>query len=177
MLHRLQHTSCRPLPSRCNALTLNRLLGHLKFHHFGVALRRDGDALLFAESLGYVIGERIYDPLQNVYLRLCTAAGRPAIEFVQAGNGAGPLDSILAKYDGLIYHTCYETPHLANTLGAMEEAGLRWINQSEPRPAVLFGGRRVSFYRVVGWGVVELLEMEPAANPQHLGERLSQAES
>ena len=139
-------------------MTLNRLLSDLKFNHLGIALRRDRDALLFAESLGYLVGERVYDPLQNVYLRLCTAAGRPAIEFVQPGIGSGPLDSILGRYDELIYHTCYETPDLTGTLRAMEEVGLRWITQSEPKPAVLFSGRYVSFYRIVGWGIVELLE-------------------
>jgi hypothetical protein len=30
---------------------------------------------------------------------------------------------------------------------------------SPPQPAVLFGGRKVSFYSVAGFGVIEILEL------------------
>jgi Glyoxalase/Bleomycin resistance protein/Dioxygenase superfamily len=112
------------------------------------------------EALGYTAGDRVYDPLQNVYLRLCTAPERPSVEFVERGHeGKSPVDSIISKYDGVIYHTCYETPDLAKTLEQFEQAGLRCMAQGERQPAVLFGGRHVSFYKIVGWGIIELLEM------------------
>jgi len=38
----------------------------------GLAVKQEKDALAMLESLNYSIGERIYDPLQNVHLRLCT---------------------------------------------------------------------------------------------------------
>lgn len=131
----------------------------LTFHHFGLAVKQDKEALIMLEALGYMPGERIHDPLQNVYVRLCTASDRPTIEIVQPGDeGKSPLDAIISKYNELIYHTCYETPALAKTLASIEAAGLRCMTLSERKPAVLFGGRHVSFYKIFGWGILELLE-------------------
>lgn len=137
---------------------MKRILKDLKFNHIGIALKREKDALAMVECLGYSIGERIYDPLQNVYVRLCSNQGSPSVEFVQPGKGKSPIDSIVAKHTELMYHTCYETPDLAETLESFDRAALRCMVLSERKPAVLFGGRHVSFYRIVGWGVIELLE-------------------
>jgi len=135
------------------------ILRDLKFNHIGVAVRQDKDALAMLESLGYSIGDRIYDPLQNVYLRLCTALEHPSVEVVLPGDeGKSPVDSIISKYNELIYHTCYETPDLVKTLECIEKAGLRCMALSERKPAVLFDGRHVSFYKIFGWGIIELLE-------------------
>ena len=138
---------------------MKNILGDLKFNHMGLAVKQEKDALAMLESLNYSIGERIYDPLQNVHLRLCTAPEHPSVEVVLPGNeGKSPLDSILSKYNELIYHTCYETPDLGKTLDCIEKTGLRCMPLSERKPAVLFGGRHVSFYRIFGWGIIELLK-------------------
>ena len=135
------------------------ILRDLKFNHIGLAFKQDKDALVILESMGYNIGDRIYDPLQNVYVRLCTAPEHPSVECVQPGDeGKSPIDSIVSKYNELVYHICYETPDLAKTLEYIEEAGLRCVALSKPKPAVLFGGRCVSFYKIFGWGIIELLE-------------------
>jgi methylmalonyl-CoA/ethylmalonyl-CoA epimerase len=131
----------------------------LKFHHHGLAVKKDAQALDMLHFLGYAPGEKIFDPLQNVYVRLCTSPVHPAIEIVMPGpEGKSPIETLISKYDELIYHTCYETDNLAVTLAALEEKGLRCLCIAERRPAVLFGGRHVSFYKVFGWGIIELLE-------------------
>ncbi len=130
----------------------------LIFHHIGLALKKEQDAVLFLTGLGYEIGEKIYDPKQNVNLHLCTHDSAPFIELVLPGEGDGPLTPILNKHDQLFYHSCYETNDLDQSLAAMEEAGLRVIPVSPPTPAILFGGRKVSFYTVTGFGLIEILE-------------------
>ena len=50
----------------------------LTFHHLALALRKEDAALDLLAGLGYEPGERLYDPEQKVYVRLCTAAGQPA---------------------------------------------------------------------------------------------------
>lgn len=135
------------------------ILRDLKFNHIGLAVRQDKDALIMLGSLGYRIGERIYDPQQNVYVGLCTARAHPSVEVVLPGErGKSPVDPIISKYGELIYHTCYETPDLAETLECFEKVGLRCMALSERKPAILFGGRHVSFYKIFGWGIIELLE-------------------
>lgn len=132
---------------------------HLTFHHLGLAVKDDGPALSFYGALGYEIGERVHDPLQNVYVRLCTAAGRATVEIVQPGeNGPSPVDSLITRFNEMIYHTCYETPDLEAALAALRALGLRPQALGPRRPAVLFGGRHVSFHRLPGVGIIELLE-------------------
>jgi len=130
----------------------------LTFHHMGLALRKEDEALKFLNGLGYDENTQLYDPEQKVFLRLCTAAGRPSVELVTAGEEDGPLTPILKRYNELIYHTCYETNDLEASLQAMEDDGLRVMPVSPPKPAILFGGRNVSFYTVMGFGLIEILE-------------------
>lgn len=131
----------------------------LTFHHMGLALKKEDDALKFLKGLGYDEGHSVYDPEQKVNLRLCTAAQKPSIELVtKVADEEGPLENILKKYNELIYHTCYETKNLQQSLKVIEETGLRVLPISPPTPAILFEGRKVSFYTVMGFGLIEILE-------------------
>jgi methylmalonyl-CoA/ethylmalonyl-CoA epimerase len=83
----------------------------------------------------------------------------PAVEIIYPGNGPGPIDKYVTRFaSGLIYHACYEAADRLQSLAAIEAAKLRPICVLPPRPAVLFGGRAVSFYAVVGIGLIEILE-------------------
>lgn len=138
---------------------MKNALKNLSFHHYGLAVKKDDEALKMLEALGYEPQTRIHDPAQNVYVRLCIAPGQPTIEIVQPGDeGKSPIDGIISKFGEMIYHSCYETPDLAQTLETIESAGLRCLPLGERKPAVLFGGRHVSFYKIFGWGILELLE-------------------
>jgi hypothetical protein len=131
----------------------------LTFHHFGLAVPRPAEAETFLAALGYEIGARIFDPEQNVNLALCRHPQMPAVEIICPGNGPGPIDQYVARHSGgIVYHLCFATADLTASLAAIDVAGLRCVCVSPPRPAVLFGGRRVSFYAVVGVGLIELLE-------------------
>jgi methylmalonyl-CoA/ethylmalonyl-CoA epimerase len=139
-------------------VTAARLEG-LTFHHLGLAVKDDGQALTMLGALGYAAGERVLDPLQNVYVRLCTAPDRPTVEIVQPGPGErSPVDGINPRSNQMNYHTSYAPQDLAPTLAGLHAAGLRVLTLAPRQPAVLFGGRHVSFYRVQGFGILELLE-------------------
>jgi hypothetical protein len=131
----------------------------LTFHHLGLAVPRPDEAMTFLSGLGYQIGERIYDPEQNVNLMLCRHPQMPAVEIIYPGNGPGPIDKyVTRRASGIVYHACFETKDRAASITAIAAAKLNPICVSEPLPAVLFGGRAVSFYMVVGMGLVEILE-------------------
>jgi hypothetical protein len=141
-------------------------LPQLKFHHFGLALKSDADALLFLEALEYTISDLVYDPHQNVNLRLCEHPSQPDIEIVLPGDGPGPLTPILRRYEGLIYHTCYESADPAAYLQALDELGIDYAEVAPPKPAILLGGRLVSFYQIKGFGLIELIWPESSAANQ-----------
>jgi len=132
---------------------------HLTFHHFGLAVRRPDEARKFVAALGYLAGPSVFDPAQNVHLQLCTHAVQPAVEIIWPGDTTGPIDRLVQRHaSGIIYHLCYETDDLAAALAGLELAGLHPTCISKPTPAPLFGGRPVSFYNVIGIGLVEILE-------------------
>ena len=131
----------------------------LKFHHLGLAVPRADEAVTFLSGLGYAIGERIFDPEQNVNLMLCQHPQMPAVEIICPGNGPGPIDKYVARRaSGIVYHVCFETTDRSTSLAAIAAAKLNPICVSAPLPAVLFAGRAVSFYAVVGMGLIEILE-------------------
>ena len=130
----------------------------LEFHHLGLAVRRGSEAVAFLQGLGYRIGKAMFDPEQNVNLIMCTHAGMPNVEVIYPAMGKSPVDELVARNpNGLVYHACYVAHDLEVSLARMEQAGIRAVCVSPPKPAVLFGGRQVSFYNIVGMGLVEIL--------------------
>jgi hypothetical protein len=135
---------------------------HLQFHHLGLAVRRPEEALKFLGLLGYKLGAPVLDPAQNVHLQMCTHPTQPAVEIIWPGLGPGPVDKLTSRHSaGIVYHVCYQTDDLAAVLQQWERAGVLVFCVSKPVPAPLFAGRKVSFYNVVGLGLVEMLEGIP----------------
>lgn len=131
------------------------------FHHFGLAVQKPDSARKLLAALGYAIGETVFDPGQNVYLALCQHESQPAVEIIWPGTEAGPIDALARRFEsGIVYHLCYETRDLAGALSQFKAAGLEVACISRPKPAPLFGGRKVSFYNILGMGLVEFLESE-----------------
>jgi catechol 2,3-dioxygenase-like lactoylglutathione lyase family enzyme len=131
----------------------------LRFHHFGLAAADPARACAFVTQLGYRCSTALFDPLQNVHLQWCEREGTPPIEIVSPAHDGGPLTRILASQPSSFYHLCYEVDVVtADVLVALREGGARIVTVVEPLPAILFGGRRVSFHMVQGLGLIELLE-------------------
>lgn len=132
----------------------------LAFHHLGLASREKVKALRFLEGLRYKMGETVYDHLQKVNLIMGTSeiATMPDVEIIFPGREPGPLDKILTIHSELFYHICYEAENIENSVQAIKEDKNRIFPVSKPKPAVLFSNRRVGFYKVVGFGLIEILE-------------------
>jgi methylmalonyl-CoA/ethylmalonyl-CoA epimerase len=133
----------------------------MKFHHFGLAVRKPEKTLVFLKLLGYQIGAVTYDELQRVNLIMCNSDDHPDIEIIYPGSVPSPVDKIIELNNESIYHCCYEISDLNHTITQFRDKGLRVLMLSPPTPAILFGGRNVSFYRLDGFGVVEFLETCP----------------
>jgi methylmalonyl-CoA/ethylmalonyl-CoA epimerase len=135
----------------------------MKFHHIGLAVLKPEASVAFLKGIGYTAGETIYDPAQNVNLIMCeNSAGMPDIEVIfPPGNGApSPIDAIVqaCKTRGTLYHLCYETSDIAKSVESIESGGHKVFPVSEPAPAILFGEKKVGFYLIKGFGMIELLE-------------------
>jgi hypothetical protein len=72
----------------------------------------------------------------------------------------------LAEQPSSFYHLCYEiVGETAAALDALRADGTRVVTVVAPVPAVLFGGRKVSFHTVRGFGLLELLEPTLGSTP------------
>jgi methylmalonyl-CoA/ethylmalonyl-CoA epimerase len=130
---------------------------HIRFHHYGLAIRKFENAKIFHQNLGYSIGKVIFDRLQNVELLLCTSEIFPNVELVKPANGKNPINNFLNKNNEMIYHVCYEVDVKKISLNEFFSKN-RYICVSKPKPAVLFNNRNVSFYYLNNVGLIEILE-------------------
>lgn len=148
-------------------MTMSRVLAPnkwgLAFHHLGLAAKDPEAAAHFLTGLGYRIGPIVFDPLQNVRAGMCAHDHMPDVEIIFPAHGEGPLDKLLAtQRDGLVYHMCYASADLDRSLEALEgDDHLSIYSISPPKEAVLFGGKRVSFYLVEGVGLIEIIDEAP----------------
>ncbi len=135
----------------------------LSFHHMGLGVKDPAAATSFLSALGYAVEPLIHDPLQNVRLTMAYHPVMPSVEIICPGTGAGPLDRLLEVHpDGIVYHLCFVTADLDASLDLMEqEREFRVHCISDPKPAVLFDMRKVSFYMLSGFGVIEIIEDQP----------------
>jgi methylmalonyl-CoA/ethylmalonyl-CoA epimerase len=131
------------------------------FHHLGLAVRKPEPAMAFLKFQGYELGSPIFDPHQNINARLCTHAVEPSVEIIwPADKSVGPIDRLVQRNEsGIIYHVCYATQDLKVSLETLHAAGVKVICIAPPAPAPLFGTGQVSFYNLLGFGLVEILEI------------------
>lgn len=130
----------------------------LTFHHLGLAVARPDGAERFVQALGYHLGQHVRDDIQKVNLSLATHTAMPSVEIIWPTDEEGPLTKLLKLSAEIAYHVAYECDFIEATVAEIKSEKMRVIEMSPPQPAVLFGGRRVSFQRVVGFGLIELVE-------------------
>jgi catechol 2,3-dioxygenase-like lactoylglutathione lyase family enzyme len=131
----------------------------MHFHHLGLACR---DLEAEARDLA-VLGYRpespdFSDPGQGIQGRFVAGPG-PRIELLTQTVGSTVLEPWLAK--GIkVYHYGFEVARLDDEVERLKAAG--GIVVTPARPAVAFGGRRISFAMLRNLFLVELIEAQPA---------------
>jgi len=128
----------------------------LRFHHLGVASPDLAAGLAFVRAQFEVVAvsQTVHDPLQDADLVLIETANGMNVELVAGAQVA----NLLAR-GVTLYHTCFEVDDLDAELQAICRRGGAVV--AEPKPALLFGGRRVAFAQTP-MGLVELLETTAA---------------
>jgi hypothetical protein len=129
----------------------------LEFHHFGLAVKSPDAAFRYLSDLGYRAGSTCYDPLQKVNLAMRHHDRMPDVEVIWPGQEPSPIDRMLKKSDSMIYHLCYTSANVDESLAALERAGLEVLPLGIAQPALLFGGIEVSFYNITGVGIIEII--------------------
>jgi len=124
----------------------------LAFHHIGIACADIEKTARYVHEAYAITSDSgtVHDPLQDVHVRLFNEGTPGAIELV-----SGPAVEKLVKAHVTYYHVCYQTGNLEGSIAAAKATGAMLV--SLPKPAVLFGGRRVAFV-FTELGLVEFVE-------------------
>lgn len=125
----------------------------MKLHHIAWATNNIQETMQELQSLCAITDESQYvvDPNQNGAMLKTILVDGTRIEFV---------DGIIAKahsYGGNnLYHLCFESDNYDNDIAKINQLG--WIAVRGDREAILFGNRRVSFWKKPGYPMMEVLE-------------------
>lgn len=129
---------------------------NLTFHHFGVACNDiEKTAAAYAE-LGYLKGETIIDPLQNIKICFLNHSTMPLVELLEPVDDKSPVVQILQKNGTTPYHTCYSVDNLESVIREFKR--LRYLIVSKPKTACAIDGRKVAFMYNPDMGLIELVE-------------------
>jgi methylmalonyl-CoA/ethylmalonyl-CoA epimerase len=123
-----------------------------------MAVRRPELTQACLRTLGYEIGDAVYDSGQRTYVQMCSSSVFPDIELVYGGDDDGPVARFTDAQDEAIYHICFRTESIDATVQGWRDSGIRVLRVKAKMPAPLFDDQPVGFYHVQGMGLVELLE-------------------
>ena len=131
----------------------------IRFHHLGLLTDAPAAAATALGLLGYRVAEAVFDPLQDVHLRMAEGPVVGAtIELITPASRDSALARLVTRRGDYMYHSCFVARDVAAALQALSALGLRVVTVSPAKPAVLFGGKQVSFHSVEGLGLVEFIE-------------------
>lgn len=96
------------------------------------------------------------DPIQRVRVMFVNLPGG-TIELIEPMDDAGPINEIIRKRRGGLYHLCFATKDFDAVLARFCRLGCRAL--SDPVPAAAFGQRRLVFVLSPERDLFELIEM------------------
>ena len=126
----------------------------LKIHHVGIVCKNIEKAVNNYKKLYNVeaVSEIVHDELQNADLCILKTQTGLNVEFI---SGSQVTNLLKAKIT--YYHLCYSVANLEEAISYFENNGSVMV--SAPKPAILFGGKRVAFL-MTQTGLIELVEVE-----------------
>lgn len=124
----------------------------MRIHHVGIACADIEEVNSEFSKYHKIIKQSdvVYDPQQKAQLCMVHSNIGLDVEFI-----CGEQVAKIVKNEISYYHLCYEVDDLDSTIEQHMKLDAKLI--SEPKPAVLFDGRRVAFL-YLSYGLVEFVE-------------------
>ena len=130
----------------------------LNFHHLGLATDNYDQTLRILKKLSYKVKDVKTHKYYNVKNALCFSNNMPNIEIVSKSNsGKSPIDKIIKKNKQLVYHICYTTKNLSQTLKKLKHHNIHVMKISNSYLSP-FEGIMSSFFFIKGLGIVEIMD-------------------
>jgi methylmalonyl-CoA/ethylmalonyl-CoA epimerase len=131
----------------------------MEFDHVGIAVKNIEE--YFQSLLHSVLGmnelsEIVIDPIQNCKIAFATSSNGVRLELIEPLNEESPVNQILQKKKGGIYHMCFVTNNFDEDVKHC--LANKFIALSKPQPAIAFDNRRVIFFSTPTFEIIELVE-------------------
>ena len=131
----------------------------MEFDHIGIAVKSIED--YFDKQLNSVLGvpelsEIIIDPIQNCRIAFATTSNGVRLELIEPLNEESPVNQILQKKKGGLYHICFKTENFDQDLKHCLVN--KYIALGKPQPAIAFNNRRIVFLSSPTFEIIELVE-------------------
>jgi len=127
--------------------------------HYGFVTHSIPDACaVWCRLLGFALdGPEVLDPEQRVHIQFLTHAGQPdfRIELLAPSEPASPVMKS-ARAGGGLHHVCVRVATLDDFIEQIGKTPL--VPVRAPTPAPAFGGRKVAFAYLTGFGLLEFVE-------------------
>ena len=128
----------------------------LKYHHLGIACNDIDATAKHYQDIGYVKGDIVYDPLQNIKICFLDHSDMPRIELLSPVDENSPIVEILKKNGTTPYHICYSVGDIDKTIKELKKQ--RFLVVSSAKPACAISNQRVAFLYNKETGLIELVE-------------------
>ena len=129
----------------------------LKIDHFGYAVSDIDRSLKIFLELGYEkISSIVIDEIRNVKI-VFIKIGNTKIELISPVNEKSPVIDYLKKNGNILYHICYETKNIIDSILELKKLKFRVIEK--PSIAIAINSQRVAFLYHPYYGLLELLEV------------------
>lgn len=131
----------------------------MDFDHVGIAVQNIEK--YFETMLNSVLGvpelsEIIIDPIQNCRIAFATTSNGVRLELIEPLNEESPVNQILHKKKGGLYHMCFVANNFDEDLKHC--LANKFIALSEAQPAIAFNNRRIIFLSSPSFEIIELVE-------------------
>ena len=128
----------------------------LRFHHIGIACRDIEATKSFYLAQGYMVGDTVDDPLQDVRICFLDKPGMPRLELLAPIDEKSPVVRTLETSGVTPYHICYEVDNIPEVIKELKSQ--HFVLVSNPLPACAVNDRKVCFLYSKDNGLVELVE-------------------
>ena len=129
----------------------------LRFHHLGLATDNFNLTLKVLKKLKYKVKSIKTNKHFNVKNAICTSSYMPNIEIVSKTKNKSPIDKIIKKNKQLVYHICYISRNISQTLKLFKKHQIHIIKVSDSYLSP-FEGITSSFFFIRGIGLVEIMD-------------------
>lgn len=133
------------------------MLSEFIFHHIGIATNSIDLTTPYYLEAGYMITEKIYDPLQKVNICFLCKEGNPYLELIEPASKESPINNVLLKSGVTPYHICYGVTNIYDAIESLKKK--KYILLGKPIIALALDKRLICFLFNKDVGLIELIQL------------------